>query len=556
MNKTCKQCQQQFEITDEDLQFYDKVSPMIAGIKQALPPPQLCPPCRLQRRMSFRNERKLYNRKCDFSGRQIISIFSADKPYKVYESSIWWSDKFDAKEFGRDFDFSRPFFEQFRELQLAVPRIALFGKGNENSEYTNHADQLKNCYLVLNGGLAENCYYCNWIVKDKDCIDCSFIQDCELCYQTIYSNNCYNSRFLSHCEQCHDAAFLYDCKGVSNSMMCVGLRNKEYCILNTQYTKEEYQEKIKNFEIGSWGEQQKLLGEFHQLLMKSPHRAAFINNCEDCSGQNISTSKNCHQCFYLQGSQDCKYCYDSLDLVDSYDVYETGMNCELQIETHACNRSKNTVFSSACYDNFNVWYSDLCHNSQNLFGCIGLKKDQYCILNKQYSKAEYEALLKKIIEHMKTTGEWGEFFPITLSPFGYNETQAIETFPLEKAEVLKNTWQWRDLDQGNAYQGEVVVIPDNITDISDEILDKILTCDTCHKHYRVIRQELNFYREHGIPVPHFCIECRHKERIKESTEITLYHRTCAKGKETIETTFAPNRPEIVYCEKCYLETVY
>ena len=31
---------------------------------------------------------------------------------------------------------------------------------------------------------------------------------------------------------------------------------------------------------------------------------------------------------------------------------------------------------------------------------------------------------------MMITGEWGEFFPSSLSPFGYNETVAQEYFPL------------------------------------------------------------------------------------------------------------------------------
>ena len=36
---------------------------------------------------------------------------------------------------------------------------------------------------------------------------------------------------------------------------------------------------------------------------------------------------------------------------------------------------------------------------------------------------------------MKSTGEWGEFFPHELSPFGYNETVAQEYFPLNEAQA-------------------------------------------------------------------------------------------------------------------------
>ena len=32
---------------------------------------------------------------------------------------------------------------------------------------------------------------------------------------------------------------------------------------------------------------------------------------------------------------------------------------------------------------------------------------------------------------MKKTGEWGEFFPSSISPFGYNETVAMEYYPIK-----------------------------------------------------------------------------------------------------------------------------
>jgi len=94
--KSCKHCGVSFDITDKDLEFYEEVSPSFpspnsleSGLKKYLiPSPTLCPDCRAKRRMSFRNERKLYKRKCDFSGKDIISIYSPDKSYKVYNQEI------------------------------------------------------------------------------------------------------------------------------------------------------------------------------------------------------------------------------------------------------------------------------------------------------------------------------------------------------------------------------------------------------------------------------------------------------------------------------------
>ena len=40
---------------------------------------------------------------------------------------------------------------------------------------------------------------------------------------------------------------------------------------------------------------------------------------------------------------------------------------------------------------------------------------------------------------MITTGEWGEFFPSSLSPFGYNETVAQEYFPMSREDILASS---------------------------------------------------------------------------------------------------------------------
>jgi len=134
---TCKNCQSAFIITDEDVAFYDKVSPVFGGKKFSLPVPTECPDCRQQRRQSFRDERKLYHRKCDATGKQIISIYSQDKTFKVYDQEYRRSDKWDGVEYGKDVDFTKPFFQQFDELMHQVPRISMVNNEAENSGFCN-----------------------------------------------------------------------------------------------------------------------------------------------------------------------------------------------------------------------------------------------------------------------------------------------------------------------------------------------------------------------------------------------------------------------------------
>lgn len=61
-------------------------------LKAKLPTPTLCPEERERRRLSFRNESKLYKNTCTATGKPIISIFSPDKEYEVYDYPVRFSD--------------------------------------------------------------------------------------------------------------------------------------------------------------------------------------------------------------------------------------------------------------------------------------------------------------------------------------------------------------------------------------------------------------------------------------------------------------------------------
>lgn len=80
------------------------------------------------------------------------------------------------------------------------------------------------------------------------------------------------------------------------------------------------------------------------------------------------------------------------------------------------------MFSIYSLKSQELTYVENCHSSRDLFGCSGIRHGKYCILNKEYSKKEYFKLKDKLIEHMKKTEEWGEYFPSKMSHFGYNET--------------------------------------------------------------------------------------------------------------------------------------
>jgi hypothetical protein len=60
-----------------------------------------------------------------------------------------------------------------------------------------------------------------------------------------------------------------------------------------------------------------------------------------------------------------------------------------------------------------------------------------CIFNTPYSVAEYSSLKQKMIDHMKSTGEWGQFFPGSFAPNPYDESWSSFYFPLSESEQNK-----------------------------------------------------------------------------------------------------------------------
>ncbi len=557
MQTNCKRCQHPFEIATEDLAFYDEVSPTFAGKKFPIPAPDKCYYCRLQQRLAFRNERSLYHRKCDLSGKTIVSTFAPNKPYKVYEQNEWWSDKWDALSYGRDFDFNRTFTEQFKELLEAVPHSALVTRNAENSAYSNFALNQKNTYLIFGSGNAEDCMYGKYIVSSKDCVDCLAVYNCELCYECIASEMCYNCRYVINSRNCTDSLMLDNCQSCKNCIACFGLVSKEYYVLNQYVGKEQYEAFAKEYEYLTPQKVATLRQKLDELKANLPHREGRVFGSENCSGDNIYNSKNCQICFDIKECEDCKFVNFSPKNTRCYDIVFSAPG-----EVEFCYQMCSTVGVKMCMSDYLVWYggniyySEECHNCNDCFGCTGLKGKRYCIFNKQYTPEEYEKMVARIIEHMQKTGEWGEYLDYKLSLFGYNETVAQEYYPLskEQAASLGVNWYDKPVEQ---LEGQIVSqIPEDIRTVGDDILEKVLTGEVMGRQYKIIPQELKFYRRMKLPLPRRHPDIRHMDRIALHNPYVLFDRQCSKCAKAIQTTYSQEKARTVYCEACYLKTIY
>lgn len=541
----CEISNHHFDLTQADIDAYAK-----CGFE----PLPICFPHQHQWRLAFRNDRFLHRRKCDLTGTEIISMYPADAPYKVYERETWFSDKWDPLSYGRPFDFNRGFFEQYADLQREVPRMALVNVGSTNSDYCNSCVFNKNCYLIFGGDRNEDCMFGALPMYCKNCADCDWTTRCELCYFCAYLENCYGCQFAFHSKNCNDCAFIEDCMGCSDCILSLNLRNKSYYIENEPYTKEEYFKKKAELINGSYGSQKALWQNFLKMRQSRMVKFAHIINTENASGDIIFNSKNCRNSFECIGSEDCRESWTIFESKDCFNSDYIGHGSSLNFNNLSCDTAYRTWFSYFTVGSSDIEYCEATTACKNLFGCIGLRHKEFCILNKQYSKEEFEEMRKRVIEHMKKTKEWGRFFSKKLSTFPYNESTASVFFPRTKEQAVAEGFAWRD--EKIQAKPQTYKIPDDIRDVPDSILDETLACETTGKNFRIIPQELEFYRKQNIPIPRQHPDARYADRLALRNPFKLFARECAKCGAAIKTTYAPERMEKVYCEKCYLETVY
>ena len=585
--RTCQNCTKEFPVFPEDAEFYNKMQ---------TPPPTFCPMCRAQRRLAFRNERGLYKRKCDFSGKEIFSMFASDSPVKVYERDIWLSDAWDPMSYGRDIDWSRPFLAQLRELMLDVPFKSNNVIRGSNSDYSNNATDPKNCYLVFNTTSPEDSMYSNGVNFIRECVDVSHVSRSETCHQSFWLQSCYRTHFSSQCADSSDLWFSRDCLGCMNCFGCVDLRKKNYCFFNEQLTKEEYEKKVAEYELHTRAGVESALADSRAFWEKFPLKEHQGLKNIDCSGSYVTNSKNVHDSFLIRDGENLRYCQylqETPGSKDCYDYCNWGDAAELLYE--ACSSGTGVQNCKFAWlnqeDTHDTEYAMACTNgSEYIFGSVGLRKKQYCILNKQYTKEEYDELVPKLRKHMEDmpyvdakgrTYKYGEFFPLEFSPWAYNETVAQEYFPLTKDEAIAQGYRWRDAEDRNYLPTMTAEnIPDDITTTPDSITKEIIECahkgtcnQNCTKAFRIIPDELAFYKKIGVPVPTLCPACRTMERLKLRLKMDLYETKCAcAGVSSANGTYAnmaehdhganpcprefqtgypPESGAIVYCETCY-----
>ena len=536
--KKCSVSWQDFPVYKSDLKFYDKISPIFWWEKFQIPSPNICYQERERRRHARKNLRKLYRRKCKSSWKNILSIYSPDKPYNIYENNVWWNNLW-GNDNNTNFNNDKNVWIQFDELLKEVPLMNLSTVNVENSEYNNILLNSKNCYLCFSTWDSQDCLYQTLSARDKNCVDGYRVLNCENCYENVDCNMCFNCFYTDNCSNCKYLYYCNNCSWCEYCYFCSNLQNQKYCILNQQCSKEEYEKIVET--LSQSKSFQDYLVKYEQLLSQE-----LFNNknkgSQNCFGGNNINSNNCIFCFETTQCSDCKYCtniwLDAVKCLDcgGWDIFKS----EFCYECVWVSNSYNVLFSCNCINCSNMFYCLECYNCKNCFACVWLRDKEYCIYNKQYdSKEEYEDNVKEIVRNMQKS--WERWYPINpiYSPFWYNETIAMDFYPLSKEQALKMWYKRSDYEAPTPHVEKIVqwqnlptqwcaIIKEKKPEILEKILNYAVICDVTKKPFRITKQEIEFYVKYNIPLPTKHPDVRNINRIKRKGTRELFLSKCSK----------------------------
>ena len=419
---------------------------------------------------------------------------------------------------------------------------------------------------------AEDTAYGFYILFSKSLLDSSLVHSCERCYDVMHSyknNHCIGLR--DQVTESLDSHFLRFSTNCQNCFASINLRNKKYVAFNKQYSKEDYQELMQQYDFGSYKTYQQIQNDVEEHWKKfPPDPDVSYGYSVDYTGSYVFQSKNCKECYEVVGAENCKYLWLTFTgpITDSYDISNWGQNLDFSYD--CCNvglqASGLRFCNEAGHGLRNAEYCKQTYASSNVFGCVSVGNSEYVILNKRYTKEDFESLRAKIIEHMKAMPyqdkmgnvyTYGEFFPMELSPFSYNVSIAYQLFTVSKKEAIERGLTWRDHDKteyGTTMQAKD--LPDHIKDAPESIIKEVIACIKCARGYRVIPWELEFRKSMNVPLSRECPFCRIDAKFqKRLHNLNLVERTCAQCGAKFPTPHTVEDAPHILCKSCYLKEV-
>jgi hypothetical protein len=307
--------------------------------------------------------------------------------------------------------------------------------------------------------------------------------------------------------------------------MCWNLRNKEYYFKNEQLSRDEYEKKVAEYDLGSAQGVQRTRAEFEALREKFIVKASHQINCENCVGDYLVDCKGCDEIYFSDGCEDSQDVLRGTEDINCFDAV-VGGKIELCYNVLQPSYSYKCAFGVSCNKCNEVYLSEYCDNCENCVGCISLRRGKNCILNKEYSEEEYGSLKEHIFAELRESRSFEEFFDPRKSPFKYEETIADLYFP------------------ESGFSGE-------------KICDEEGRCAFCKRGLQFADAEKRIYEKMKVRLPEACFNCRIQLLSRPYSVVEMEKGECTGcGAEVMRGKSVARKFGKLYCDECYKKELY
>lgn len=300
------------------------------------------------------------------------------------------------------------FFSELKKLLSRYPKVPTAIINCENSDYGDYIYHSKNLHICFD---CENCVDCLYTYDSyivANCVDCDYCVQTELSYESVDSVKCFNSDYLEYCVNTRDSFYSFNCLNCNDVFGCVNLSNKSYCIFNRQLSKDEYKEKVVFYK--KWLAE-KVLAMVEDLRKRYPFTQKEAYNENSFYGNYIHHNKNCYLSFDAAHDEECAYLYDCFYNKTCYDMTYSSQNNQLSYEVVDSTNLFNCNFSVFSDNSHDSSYIFNCSNVKNCIGCVSLSNKQYCILNRQFTREQYEKVSRQLFEELRNkNAAWNDLW--------------------------------------------------------------------------------------------------------------------------------------------------
>ncbi|MDA1038427.1 MAG: hypothetical protein O2877_01935 [bacterium] len=501
--RVCSRTGEKWIVTEREIDWCRKFN---------VPVPRMSPEARWMTLGAFLFGYEWWWNKHAETGKPILTYVHPASGISVLPDKEWLEKDFTSH--GRDHDESRTFFDQLLELRKEIPLNAFFNVKEPQNSIALISDGDVNSYFVI-ACESKNSFYSSDLFNGESCTEVYAGKDMTNSINVVHSQRIFGSRYIRESFDCSSSAFLFDCRNCEFCLGATNKRNKKYLWFNEQLSKDEYEARLKEVDLGKRSEWQKWEKKFVEFMEEEgvwPEN--FNEKTENCTGEYLTNNTNCEYCFMgWKGSKNNERCFYIWSAEGNYygvgSFYPTNCyHCSAASESDRCKFSLNLV---RCQ---NLEYSLNCQNCEDCFGCVGLNRKKFCIFNKQYSEEEYWQKLDGIKTHMLERGEYGDVFTGDFCTSHVLETGAEESLGFTEEDAKRLGFPLFDRDSAGAIGdlGDISeltdssLVPDCIDDLDvEEWAGKPMFDKVTGRKFAFLKPELNYYKKHRVapPTEHF-----------------------------------------------------